>query len=55
MPAEYDLLADDLIRAVELLADTFAAKGIPYAVVGGLATVMRGRPRFTQHAPRSSA
>jgi len=48
MPAEYDLLADDLIRAVELLADVFAAKSIRYAVVGGLATLMRGRPRFTQ-------
>ncbi len=48
MPAEHDLLADELIRAVELLADTFAAKAIRYAIVGGLATVMRGRPRFTQ-------
>jgi hypothetical protein len=48
MPPEYDLLADDLIRAVELLADVFAAKSIRYAVVGGLATLMRGRPRFTQ-------
>jgi hypothetical protein len=48
MPAEHDLLADELIRAVELLADVFAAKSIRYAVVGGLATLMRGRPRFTQ-------
>ena len=48
MPAEHDLLADELVRAVELLADTFSAKSIHYAVVGGLATLMRGRPRFTQ-------
>jgi hypothetical protein len=48
MPAEHDLLADELIRAVELLADVFAARSIRYAVVGGLATLMRGRPRFTQ-------
>jgi hypothetical protein len=48
MQPEHDPLADELIRAVELLADTFAAQGICYAVVGGLATVMRGRPRFTQ-------
>src|SRR5580692_7507107 len=48
MSAEHDLLADDLIRAVELLADVFAAKSICYAIVGGLATLMRGRPRFTQ-------
>ena len=46
MPAENDLLADDLIRAVELLADVFAAKSIRYAVVGGLATLMRGTASF---------
>src|SRR5882762_2466380 len=48
MPPERDPLADELIHAVELLADAFDAKSIRYAVVGGLATVMRGRPRFTQ-------
>jgi hypothetical protein len=48
MSAEHDLLAGELIRAVELLADSFAAQSIRYAVVGGLATLMRGRPRFTQ-------
>src|SRR6266849_7258321 len=48
MPAEHDLLGDELIRAVELLADTFTAQSIRYALVGGLATALRGRPRFTQ-------
>jgi hypothetical protein len=48
MPAEPDPLADELIRAVELLADVFAARSIRYVVVGGLATLLRGRPRFTQ-------
>jgi hypothetical protein len=48
MPAEHDLLGDELIRAVARLADTFAAHSIRYAVVGGLATALRGRPRFTQ-------
>jgi hypothetical protein len=48
MPAEHDLLANELIRAVELLGDAFAAKSIRYALVGGLATLLRGRPRFTQ-------
>jgi hypothetical protein len=48
MPAEQDLLANELIRAVELLAEVFAAKSIRYALVGGLATLIRGRPRFTQ-------
>ena len=48
MPAEHDLLADELIRAVELLADTFTAQSIHYALVGGLATALRARPRFTE-------
>ncbi len=48
MPADSDLLSGDLVRAVELLAETFAAKSIRYALIGGLATLMRGRPRFTQ-------
>src|SRR5215467_7794472 len=48
MPVEHDLLPDELIRAVELLADTFTAQSIRYALVGGLATALRGRPRFTQ-------
>lgn len=48
MAAEHDILANELIRAVELLADAFASKSIRYAIVGGLATLLRGRPRFTQ-------
>jgi hypothetical protein len=48
MPAEHDLLANELIRAVESMADVFAARSIRYALVGGLATLMRGRLRFTQ-------
>jgi hypothetical protein len=48
MPAEHDILADELIRAVELLSETFTARSTRYAIVGGLATLMRGRLRFTQ-------
>jgi hypothetical protein len=48
MATEPEPLPDELTRAVGLLADTFAALGIRYAVVGGVATAMRGRPRFTQ-------
>ena len=48
MSSKSDHLASDLIRAVELLADVFAARSIRYALVGGLATLLRGRPRFTQ-------
>ena len=49
MPDEKNFLADEMVRAVELLADTFAARSIRYALVGGLAAMLRGRPRFTQH------
>src|SRR5437870_3817406 len=48
MESKPDPLADDLTRAVELLAEIFAAKAIPYALVGGLAATLRGRARFTQ-------
>lgn len=48
MAEEHDELADELIRAVEILADVFAANSIRYALIGGLATLLRGRPRFTQ-------
>jgi hypothetical protein len=47
MAGEQELLGSDLNRAVELLSEAFAAKSIRYALVGGLATLMRGRPRFT--------
>ena len=47
MAAEHDILADELIRAVELLSDCFASRSTRYAIVGGLATLMRGRLRFT--------
>lgn len=48
MPADRDELAEDLVRAVGLLADVFAEWGTDYALIGGLATLLRGRPRFTQ-------
>lgn len=41
-------LSADLIRAVERLSESFAEKSTRYALVGGLATMLRGRPRFTQ-------
>jgi len=37
-----------LIRAVELLGEIFESRGVRYALLGGLATMLRGRPRFTQ-------
>ena len=48
MPAEHDPLAAELVRAVELLGETFTDRSIRYALIGGLATMLRGRPRFTQ-------
>jgi hypothetical protein len=48
MPTEYNFLGADFVRSVELLADTFTARSICYAVIGGLATALRGQPRFTQ-------
>ena len=43
MPAEHDTLASELIRAVEDSGRYFCL-----AIVGGLGTVLRGRPGFTQ-------
>jgi hypothetical protein len=41
-------LTDELDRAVELLAESFAARSIRHALIGGLATSLRGRQRTTQ-------
>jgi hypothetical protein len=38
------------VQAVESLAEAFDARSIRYALIGGLAFVLRGRPRFTQDA-----
>lgn len=48
MPSDPEPLAGDLITAVERLGAAFDARGIRYALLGGLATMLRGRPRFTQ-------
>lgn len=47
-PDEETILSSDLPRAVELLAEACEAKSIHYALIGGLALVVRARPRFTQ-------
>lgn len=41
------ILPADSVRAVESLAEAFEARSIRYALIGGLAFVLRGRPRFT--------
>jgi hypothetical protein len=48
MDTDRGLLSDELIRAVESLSEAFAARSIRYALIGGLATFMRGRVRFTK-------
>ena len=48
MHTDNGLLPDDSVRAVESLAEAFDARSIRYALIGGLAFVLRGRPRFTQ-------
>ncbi len=48
MPEPPESLAGDLVAAVETLSEVFAERGIEYALLGGLATMLRGRPRFTQ-------
>jgi len=48
MHADRDLLSDELVRAVDALSEAFAARSVRHALIGGLATSMRGRPRFTQ-------
>lgn len=48
MPEPHDSLAGDLVAAVEILGEVFENRGVRYALLGGLATMLRGRPRFTQ-------
>lgn len=45
---ELSLLSRDLPRAVELLAEACESRSVRYALIGGLATVIHARPRFTQ-------
>ena len=40
--------APDLVRSVDELAEAFALRGVRHALIGGLATSIRGRPRYTQ-------
>ena len=48
MDTDRGLLSEELNQAVEILAEVFAARSIRYALVGGLATYMLGRVRFTK-------
>lgn len=48
MPSTPEPLAGDLVTAVERLGEAFDARHVRYALLGGLATILRGRPRFTQ-------
>ena len=48
MHVDSKLLPSNSVRAVELLAEAFDARSIRYALIGGLAFVLRSRPRYTQ-------
>ena len=48
MPETPEHLAGDLVAAVEILGEVFEKHHVCYALLGGLATMLRGRPRFTQ-------
>jgi hypothetical protein len=48
MDADRAPLSGELLQAVESLSEAFAARSIRHALIGGLATNLRGRPRYTQ-------
>jgi hypothetical protein len=48
MLVDLDLIPGDSVRAVEALTEAFEARSVRYALIGGLATILRGRPRYTQ-------
>jgi hypothetical protein len=48
MDSDRRFLSDELNLAVESLAESFKARSIRHALIGGLAISMRGRPRLTQ-------
>jgi hypothetical protein len=48
MRVDPQFLPGDSLRAVESLTEVFEARSIRCALIGGLAFMLRGRPRFTQ-------
>jgi hypothetical protein len=48
MAIDHSLWNEELDRAVEQIAESFAARSIRHALIGGLATSLRGRQRTTQ-------
>jgi hypothetical protein len=48
MHVDSELLPGDSVPAVASPADAFDARSIRYALIGGFAFALRGRPRFTQ-------
>ena len=48
MAIDHGLLTDELDQAIGLLAEAFATRSIRHALIGGLATSLRGRQRTTQ-------
>ena len=48
MGIDFEVLPDESLRAVASMVDAFNTRSVRYALIGGLAVVLRGRPRFTE-------
>lgn len=48
MPVDSAFVPGDSLRAVDSLTEVFEARSVRYALIGGLAFLLRGRPRYTR-------
>ena len=48
LQSQLEMLSDSMREAVLAAFDAYAALGVPFALVGGLAAGAHGRPRFTK-------
>ena len=48
MAIDRGLLSEELVQAVDSLAEAFSTRSVRHALIEGLAASMRGRPRLTQ-------
>ena len=52
MGADDEFLPNEALRAVASMVEAFDTRSVRYALIGGLAIVLRGRPRFNQGVSR---
>jgi hypothetical protein len=48
MPADLPSFGQDTLAGLSVLTEALARHGIPYALIGGMATSYRAQPRFTR-------